>query len=239
MYDLSVAAAAHSWQQAALNLTGTGVIDSVFADGCTKKPSGPHMSPARSQGIFHAKHEMLRQLQTQLPGPIVCGSDGTILPGVDAVQAEGWGVPVKGRTEFATREIPTLMRAAAAGVVYQAHGRATCGQTGEIPACCEQAPCNCTTERPDYNEPAVQTELAAFLVAMGRYSYFLCGSWEDTLSGGATTSSWLPVYDLPLGEPLGNATKHGTVWHRSFASGTNVTFDTNTERGRVYWASQP
>eukprot|EP01049_Picozoa_sp_SAG25_P025703 SAG25_NODE_12376_length_281_cov_0.571429_1_plen_33_part_01 len=29
----------------------------------------------------------------------------------------------------------------------------------------------------DHYDPAVQTELAAFLVAMGEYSYYVCGSW--------------------------------------------------------------
>ena len=83
---------------------------------------------------------------------------------------------------------------------------------------------------------AAQTELAAFLVAAGRLSYFVCGSWEDTFSGGATNSTWLPVYDLPLGAPLANATLVGGVWRRSFASGTNVTFDTKTEKGVIHWA---
>jgi hypothetical protein len=46
------------------------------------------------------------------------------------------------------------------------------------------------------------------------------------------------VYDLPLGEPLGNATKEEGVWHRSFASGTNVTFNTKTEVGKIHWATK-
>jgi hypothetical protein len=226
-YDLSVAAAAHSWQQAALNLTTTGVIDTVFADGCMKLEGGPH-----GKEVLAAKYAMLRQLQTQVPGPIICGtSDGTFLPGVNATQAEGWGVD----TARFTTQILALMKAAREGIVYQAHGRAVCGQAGERPSCCVNPPCNCTTVHPNYNDTAAQTELAAFLVAAGKYSYFVCGSWEDTLSD-SSTSSWLPVYDLPLGEPLGNAVKKGAVWYRSFASGTNVTFDTKHNKGAVHWA---
>ena len=41
----------------------------------------------------------------------------------------------------------------------------------------------------------------------------------------------------PLGAPLSNATLGDDgVWRRSFAHGTNVTFDTNTETGTVEWA---
>jgi hypothetical protein len=86
----------------------------------------------------------------------------------------------------------------------------------------------------DYQEPTVQTELAAFLVGMGRYSYYVCGSWENY---PANSSTWNPVYDLPLGEPIGNATLGADgVWRREFASGTTATFDTHTETGEVSWA---
>lgn len=237
-FDLTVDVAAHSWKQTALGFTASGVIDGVFADGCTKKERGPNLTPARIAQLYWAKVAMLQELQTQLPGPIICGSDGTFMPGVGAVQAEGWGVSPphgKSRTHFATIEIPSLMKAVSAGVVYQAHGRAVCNQSREHPQCCSSPPCNCTTVRPSYHNDAVQTELAAFLVAMGTYSYFLCGSWEDTFSN-PQTSTWLPVYDLPLGEPISNATLEKGIWRRSFASGTNATFNTKTEVGTIDWA---
>ena len=239
--DLTVPEAAAAWQRTATNLTTTGAIDGVFADGCMRRESGPGLTPARVAALYAAKHDMLRGLQAALPGPIVCGSNGEFLPGVDAVQAEGWGVAdgdvESGKTHFATLEIPLLMKAAAAGVIFQAHGRAVCGQAGEHPPCCDAPPCNCTTPPPDYRDAAVQTELAAFLVAAGTNSYYLCGSWEDTL-GNDPSSAWMPVYDLPLGEPQGRATLGDDgVWRRSFASGTNVTFDTKAEKGSVQWAA--
>lgn len=236
--DLTVSAAAAAWQRTAMGLAATGAIDGIFADGCTGNVSG--VSPARVAALYAAKREMLRGLQAQLPGPVVCGSSahGGFMSGVDAVMAEGWGVVRNGRTHFATEEIPMLMEAAAAGIIFQAHGRAVCGQSGERPDCCAFAGCccNCATPQPDYHEPAVQTELAAFLVAMGERSYYVCGSWEDTYSPGAAPTTWMDVYDLPLGEPLGNATLVDGVWRRSFASGTNATFDTKSERGRIEWA---
>ena len=89
----------------------------------------------------------------------------------------------------------------------------------------------------DYHDPAVQTELAAFLVAMGKYSYYVCGSWENY---PANMSTWNPVYDLPLGKPQGDALlDKDLVWRRTFSSGTSVSFDTKTNTGLVSWASRP
>ena len=240
MYDLSVAEAAQSWADAAMNLTATGVIDGVFADGCLNKEGGPHMSPSRSKKVYDGKVAMLRGLQAKLPGPIVCGSTGEFMHGLNAVQAENWGIVHKGRTHYASEEIPNLRAAAKAGVIFQAHGRWACGQTGQQPACCDATgpPCNCTTTRPRYDDAAVQNEIAAFLVAAGHLSYYVCGSWEDTFSSPAT-SMWLPLYDLPLGAPLADGVLRNGIWSRSFASGTNATFDTKTERGAVEWATKP
>ena len=80
----------------------------------------------------------------------------------------------------------------------------------------------------------MQTELAAFLIGMGKYSYFVCGAWENY---PANTSTWNPVYDLPLGAPRSKAVKgRDGVWRREFASGTVATFDTKQEKGAVSWA---
>ena len=82
----------------------------------------------------------------------------------------------------------------------------------------------------------MQTELAAFLVAMGEHSYYVCGSWENY---PANASTWNPVYDLPLGKPHQDATLgKDMVWRRAFASGTMASFDTKTNTGLVFWASQ-
>jgi len=76
----------------------------------------------------------------------------------------------------------------------------------------------------------VQTELAAFLVAAGDYSYYRCGGW------GHTDATWYPVYYNKIGAPLSDAVL-GTdgVWRRSFASGTEVTFNTETNVGTITW----
>ena len=60
----------------------------------------------------------------------------------------------------------------------------------------------------------------------------MCGGW------GSASVPWFPLYDLPLGKPLDNATLGADgVWRRVFASGTSVTFDTKTNNGTVAWAT--
>ena len=201
IWDLSIAAAAEAWREGCVNATRTGVIDSCFVDGCMANDL-----PGNA-GLGAATHKAIAELQSSVPGPIVCGTGGDFKSrllkesGVRGYQDEGWGVIDRrtGKTSFATREIPGLMAAAARGVVFQAHGRAVCGIAGKP---CENRTAPCWRPLPHYTEPAVQTELAAFLVAMGRYSYFVCGTWENY---PANASTWNPVYDLPLGAPLSDA----------------------------------
>ena len=76
----------------------------------------------------------------------------------------------------------------------------------------------------------MQTELAAFLVAAGRHSYYMCSGWSGTLP------VWYPVYDMKIGAPLGNATLGADkIWRRSFAH-VNVTYDTVAESGQIEWS---
>merc|ERR1712185_260919 len=111
-------------------------------------------------------------------------------------------------------EIPSLMKAVSEGAMYEAKGKVVCsaGVDG------------------DPNNADLQTELAAFLIAAGEYSYYRCGGWSHT------DAPWYPVYDKKLGKPLSNATlgKDG-IWRRSFAAGTDVTFNTKTNVGTIEW----
>eukprot|EP01084_Bolivina_argentea_P038740 71636_1 len=76
--------------------------------------------------------------------------------------------------------------------------------------------------------------LAAFLIGANKYSYYACSDgfeWPDNWN------KWHAAYDKPLGEPVGAAFKNGTVYRRSFKSGTTVTFDTSTNNGTIIWAN--
>ena len=77
--------------------------------------------------------------------------------------------------------------------------------------------------------------MAAFLIGAGKYSYFGCGNW-NTKGNDTTALTWRSEYDKPLGEPKGPAVYSSGVWSRSFASGTEVTFDTKGNKGIIKWA---
>ena len=147
MYDLTVAAAAQSWKDACLNLTRTGVVDSCFVDGCTERKG--------SARLADAKAAMITQLQAEVAGPLLCGTNEGADTNARGLQDEGWGVVNKRsqRTSFATREIPAIMAAAAQGKVFQAHGRAVCGSA----SVCENntAPC-WSNPLPAYTSPEAQ-----------------------------------------------------------------------------------
>jgi hypothetical protein len=230
IYDHTQPKCSSLWADSCLELTRTGVFDACFVDGCSDKPPSI-LSPSQAAAFVRGKQKMLTELQGNVSGPLICGSTGDVQLDMRAVQAEGWGVAPHGSTMFATREIPNLMSAMRAGILFQAHGRAVCEHEA------------------DPHHPAVQTELAAFLIGMDSQAYFVCGSWELCSADpplrpercapnpNSTSIPWLPVYDLPLGAPVANATKTGGVWHRQFASGTTVTFDTKHEKGRIFWGS--
>lgn len=77
--------------------------------------------------------------------------------------------------------------------------------------------------------------LAAFLVGAGRDHYIVSGGWDN----GAASGHWAPVLARPLGEPLADAAYDAgsTVWSRTFASGTRVTFNATAKRGAIAWAA--
>lgn len=71
--------------------------------------------------------------------------------------------------------------------------------------------------------------------AAGEHHYFGAGSWtcNATSREGVT---WHPEYDKPLGAPLSLAVQgQDGVWRRSFARGTNVSFDAARSKGTIDW----
>jgi hypothetical protein len=97
--------------------------------------------------------------------------------------------------------------------------------------------------------------MAAFLIAAGNYSYYHCSTssattaaWQSNPKWPAVSDSWLDwlnEYDMPLGAPLGLATKEpspqnasASLWSRSFASGTRIEFDTATNNGTIWWGGE-
>jgi len=200
-WDHSIQAATDAWADGCLSMTNTGYVDGCFMDGCTRDECNQQYNP----DYLRMKEETMVKLQTKTSGPLICGSNGKVLPGVMGSQIQNWG---KGGN-WSAREIPMIMKAVDAGIMFQAHG---------------PCPSNAT-------DPKIITNIAAFLIGAGPWSYYMCGSWTSS-------PQWFPIYDYPLGMPLSNATqdKHG-VWRRSFKSGTKVTFDTKKEVGTIDWGT--
>jgi len=196
--DLAQKEAQELWYNNLINVTKTGFIDGVFVDGCDRGVK----NTAKERQI--GKIEMLKQLQKDIPGILICGSNGHVVDGLGGSQIQNWG---KGE-HWSTREIPMLQKAVKAGIMFQAHG-----------ACLR-----------DMTQQTQINDLAAFLIAAGPFSYYVCGGWNSA------PTEWFEVYDRPLGEPLTDAVLSvDGVWSRSFKRGVSVTFDTNIESGNITW----
>ncbi len=134
--------------------------------------------------------------------------DDNLLIGKVANQSYVKAVQIEG-FRAANSSIQSLLLGAKVGQVMQAH----------IPA-------PCTGDLTNY--------MAAFLIGAGEYAYFGCGHWNA--EGDDTTPlTWHPEYDKPLGAPNGPAQYNAGVWTRSFASGTEVMFDTKKNKGTIKW----
>lgn len=201
---------------------GVPAVGALWTEACTNMTETGHIDGCFVDGCNQApsplapdvkvaynanKPKVIAETQAKVPGVMICGSGGTTMPGVLGSQVQNWGK----NGDYAQREIPMILKAANEGVVFQAH--AACGSQ-------------------DPEDPFEQTKLAAFLVGAGKYAYYMCGGWA-----GAANLTWPALYDLPLGEPLSNATLDSEgVYHRSFSKGTNVAFDTKTNNGTIAWA---
>ena len=180
-----------------------GNIDSCHLDGCTETPKE---APDKDT-YWEKKQTLMLDMQNKMKGPVICGANGHVLKGLNATALQNWG---KNPT-WSKREIPMLLEAVKAGVMFEAH------------MMCPEDPL----------EQHTINNIASFLIAAGKYSYIRCGGW----SGYDPT--WYPIYDYPLGEPLANATLEADgVWRRYFKSGTIVTFDTNKEEGTIKWSNE-
>jgi len=189
-------------------MTSKGV-DGCYIDGCQNVP-GPLDSETKAAYIA-GKQQALEELQQEVPGMLLCGSGGDTREGMYGTSIQNWN---KHTDQLATREIPSLMKAVSEGAMYEAKGKMVCSSGIDG----------------DPNNADLQTELAAFLVAAGEYSYYRCGGWSHA------DAPWYPVYDKKLGAPLSNATLGDDgIWRRSFAAGTDVTFNTNTNVGTIQW----
>ena len=88
-----------------------------------------------------------------------------------------------------------------------------------------------------YTNP-VPRLVAAFLIGAGDDHYFTVGGWGPNSDVGFP-GHWSPLFEHPLGEPVADALYDAATgeWTRSFASGTNVSWNAIRENGTIRWAS--
>ena len=206
VFDVSKPEVCKWWLKICLNATKYANGDGCYCDSSTK--INTTFTPQLSPRKEKAWNEGLLNLTREVQEAL---GDDNLLIGKVANQSYVKAVQIEG-FRASNNSIQSLLLGAQVGQVMQAH-----------------VPVNvpCSGDLTDY--------IAAFLIGAGEYAYFGCGHWyaegDDT-----TPLIWHPEYDKPLGAPKGPAQYNAGVWTRSFASGTEATFDTKTNKGTINWA---
>ena len=207
VFDLSKVEVRKWWLNICLNATKYANGDGCFCDSSQRVNAT--FTPPVSESKEKAWNEGLVSLTREVQEAL---GDDNLLIGKVANQSYVKAVQIEnfGATN---NSIQSLLLGAQVGQVIQAH----------VPV-----KVKCTSDLTDY--------MAAFLIGAGEYAYFGCGDWNA--EGDDTTPlTWHPEYDKPLGAPKGPAQYKAGVWTRSFASGTDVMFDTKTNKGTIKWGS--
>ena len=201
-YDLSNPEVRKWWLNICLNATKFANGDGCYADSSQRENTTFHPSP--SEAKMKAWAEGMLKLTHDVQQAL---GDDKLLIGKVAGQPYVKAVQIE-YFRVNNDTINELMLGVNVGQVVQAH----------VPIFVP-----CTSDLTDY--------MAAFLIGAGKYSYFGCGIWsiEGDNPKGVT---WRPEYDKPLGAPKGPAQYNSGVWTRSFASGTEVMFDTKGNKFR-------
>eukprot|EP00118_Oscarella_pearsei_P025517 m.308315 g.308315 ORF g.308315 m.308315 type:complete len:351 (+) comp43746_c0_seq1:72-1124(+) len=209
VFDFSQDDVRKFWASDCLNATKTGYIDGCFADRANEESFRQNNLTTEKAKAYAAGHvEVLQYIQKNLgDGVIIANND--LVPGVGSTMIEGF--------EANEESIQHLQEAVAQGKLVQAH--AGYGQDGSDNRC-----------------QNITNSLAAFLIGAGEYSYYGCSRGWFVDADHMDWLTWHPEYDKPLGKPMGQATKAGSVYSRRFSSGTAVTFDAKTNEGSIKWA---
>jgi len=195
------------------------VVQMGLADGCFQDraidglPRLPNATHATLWQVAHLK--TLATMQDQVRPGFVIGNHGYDERGTDAVMVESCANNDDG--------LKWLNESISAGKIVQCHVSLRIG-CGCAPGCKDR-----------------DSTLAMFLALMpptgsASTAYFGCGPWLDDGSD-LSANGWQEDYDFPLGEPLSAAAMSGDgILRRSFASGTQVEYNTVSHEGQVTWA---
>jgi len=206
------------WISVCLDGTKAGLVDGCFSDSSQVGSHGTNKSldESDSEAFELGKIETMAELTRHFggkPGKPWKGSTGVLIgkkdnqEGINAFQIEQFHADKK--------DLKALMRGVEQGYLVQAHAGAAykCG-------------CPCMTDT-----------LAAFLIGAGEYSYYGTGGWIAESLVDVELQWCRDYFERPLGAPLALAVKQDGVWRRSFASGTNVSFDETSNKGIIEWST--
>ena len=214
IFDHRQAAARDYWTGMCLNLTASGVIDGCGADASWQDgihDNWEHMDAEVLEAWDEGHRAMMRQTTAALADGVLLGKDPwEVGDYVNGALHEGCSA--SNATINTLRNLTAVAAAQGRRLVYQVHGS---------------------------NHFDI-SEFAAFLCGAGPYHYFGLGGWNE--HGGNFSQHWVDdVFDRPLGAPLGDAVYEyeRDEWHRSFAFGTNVTFNAKSNIGTVSWGAPP
>ena len=205
-YDFSVADAREAWVARVTDAVATGVVDGAFIDG-NRGGWGSTVLNGCTPEKKRAWSVGLNTSHAMLRQRL--GEDKVLISNYPTPEALEWCTGGMVERFTPDQHQQDLQALAKAGKLADIHAQY-------------------------FKDMATSPHLAAFLVGMGKWSYFGAGSGWDG-DGADACATWLkvwPEYSKPLGEPVGPATvvqgngKTKSIWTRKFKSGTHVFLNT-------------
>lgn len=210
VYDFTKDEVRQFWTEMCLNMTMTG-----FIDGCGADASWQQEIQAKGWGVdaqtaatWADGHKQMMRDTTKTLG------DGILL-GKQAYEVGDYvngalceGCPASNATIMLLQNLTRVAQEQGRRLIYECHG------SGHL------------------------DEVAAFLVGAGPYHYYGFGGWQG---GAPFENHWMKgVFNRTLGKPTGDGKYDAAAkeWFRSFAGGTTVRFNTETNTGTISWGSK-
>eukprot|EP01084_Bolivina_argentea_P200198 342373_1 len=199
-----------------INMTKSKYIDGCFIDRANEELTASQFSQYKFNSTdktrFKNGHDaMLAQLQKTLGDhdQSIMISNNYVTNGVIATMIEHF--------EANKDYIEKLIGYAKQGILVEVHA-------GDV------------TDGNDNHCKNIINSLSAFLIGAEEFSYYGCSH----TNAWYIEPDWIrdhPEYHKPLGKPDGDAVLKNNVYTRTFASGTKVSFNVNTNVGTIEWST--
>ena len=110
-----------------LDMTKSGDVDGCFVDGCLKVEAP--VGKSERAAFTAAKLQNLKELQEQVPGPLICGSGGGLNPDMAASQVQAFSAKHAGWWG----NMMHMNNSASQGYMFEAHGGPLCASNVSSP----------------------------------------------------------------------------------------------------------